>query len=102
MFSSQLKIKYIFKYYHNIYSRTDINFECAKIDGKYCTCFVEDLTESDVTILNKALKVFRGRFDYRENTFTLIKDRELCIISEFFSRYGNQIKENEEVQQVYE
>jgi len=64
---------------------------CEKIENKYCVCFIENITEIDVSTINQAIKVYRGE-SLREGAFILMRDRELRIITEFFSRYGGYIK----------
>jgi hypothetical protein len=64
---------------------------CEKIENKYCICFVENITETDVSTINQAIKVYRGE-PTREGAFILMRDRELLIITEFFARYGSYLR----------
>ena len=64
---------------------------CEKIENRFCICFVEDLTETDISTINQAIKVYRGESS-RDGAFILMRDRELLIITEFFARYGSYLK----------
>lgn len=66
-------------------------FGCDKIEDKFCICFIEDVNEADVTTIKHAIRAYRGESS-REGSFLLMRDRELLIISEFFARYGTQVR----------
>jgi hypothetical protein len=53
---------------------------------------VENITEADISTINHAIKVYRGETARGDGSFALMRDRELLIITEFFSRYGSYLK----------
>jgi hypothetical protein len=53
---------------------------------------VENITEADISTLHHAVKVYRGEISRGEGSFALMRDQELLIITEFFSRYGSYLK----------
>jgi hypothetical protein len=79
-----------FSRYGDIIRQTD-SFGCEKIEGKFCVCYINNITEADLTNITQAIKIYRGLSD-RENAFNLLRDRDVFIITEFFSRYGSQIR----------
>jgi hypothetical protein len=73
------------------FHRQTSNFGCEKIEDKFCICFVPDVTETDIAAIKQAIRAFRGESP-KEGSFLLMRDRDLLIVTEFFARYGNLIR----------
>jgi hypothetical protein len=74
-----------------LFHRQTSNFGCEKIEDKFCICFVPDVTETDIAAIKQAIRAFRGESP-KEGSFLLMRDRDLLIVTEFFARYGNLIR----------
>ena len=64
---------------------------CSNIFQKYSLEFVTDLKDNDKLIILDAIKSFKD-ITYKKTSVSLFEGREINILSEFFSRYGELIR----------
>jgi len=64
---------------------------CSNIFQKYSLEFVTDLKDNDKLIILDAIKSFKD-INYKKTSVSLFEGREINILSEFFSRYGELIR----------
>ena len=64
---------------------------CDKIEGLFCICFIENCTTIDVTNLQQTIQIVRGTSN-RKETFTLMRDRDLKIFTDFFLKYSHYFR----------
>jgi len=64
---------------------------CSNIFQKYSLEFVTDLKDTDKLIILDSIKSFKD-INYKKTSVSLFEGREINILSEFFSRYGELIR----------
>jgi hypothetical protein len=64
---------------------------CSNIFQKYSLEFVTDLKDNDKLIILDSIKSFKD-INYKKTSVSLFEGREINILSEFFSRYGELIR----------
>lgn len=78
-----------FRLYGEKIKNTEIK-PCVKIAKKYCICFIKDLRPEDTVLLENILKLNQDA-TFQSFSYQIVKDRDLRIISYFYSLYGEQI-----------
>ena len=72
--------------------------ENEKIDEEYCICFIPNVQEAEVKILQQAIEIYRKGPNCQDipiNRLSVSRPRDFFILSEFFTRYGSIIRKNE-------
>jgi hypothetical protein len=81
-----------------IFYRNDPYVGCEKIDEEYCICFIPNVQEAEVKILQQAIEIYRKGPNCQDipiNRLSVFRPRDFFILSEFFTRYGSIIRKNE-------
>jgi hypothetical protein len=96
-----LLLLYLFSYYYS-FCRSFEKYGCEKIEGKYCICFIENPNQVLIDKITHVMKIYRGeKSSYRDdNTFILMTDLDISIISEFLIRYGKSLEEEKRQMQT--
>ena len=84
-----------FRLYGEKVKNTEIK-KCTKIAGKYCVCFIKDIKPEDISLLENTLKLNQEP-EFQSFTYQIVKDREIRIISHFYSIYGLKINKDNEL-----
>ena len=76
--------------------RIDNYVGCEKIEDQFCICFIPDINQEEIKILKQAIEIFRKgpNTDNIIDKFTVFRPRDFFILTEFFSRYGPNIRNN--------
>ena len=64
---------------------------CINIFQRYPLDFIRDITVNDPHLLLESIKSFKNP-NYKSTTVNVFEGREINIITEFFSRYGESIR----------
>ena len=78
--------------------RNDPYVGCEKINDKFCICFIPNVDEGEVKILKQAIEIYKKGPKCQDaiiNKLTVFRPRDFFILSEFFTRYGSTVRENE-------
>ena len=80
----------------SFFYRNDSFVGCERIQDRFCTCFIPNITEAEIKIIKQSVEIFE-KGPEAQNTFdkfSVFRPRDLFIVSEFFSRYGSVIRKN--------
>ena len=64
---------------------------CTEIESKFALDFIPDLGDSDKKLIFESIKCFKDP-KYKPQNFQFVDGRDLRILSEFYSRYGEGIR----------
>jgi len=64
---------------------------CSNIFDRYSLDFLKDITENDKLLILDAIQSFKNS-NYKKTAVNFFEGREINILTEFFSRYGEIIR----------
>ncbi len=65
---------------------------CLNFNKRFCLDFIQDLRTEDKKIIWKAVNIFKKTDQIIGNEINFLEERDLTILLEFFSRYGEDIR----------
>lgn len=65
---------------------------CPNFNKRFCLDFIQDLRTEDKKIIWKAIHIFKKTNAVIGNEISFLEERDLTILLEFFSRYGEEIR----------
>lgn len=84
-------ISHFFATYGEQIAQTNF-YECDKIEGKYCCCFIENCSEKDVSLLSNVLKILKSNNSASNLSLNLLLERDLKNVSLFLLKHSEKLK----------
>ena len=72
---------------------------CLNLNKKFCLDFIQDLRTEDKKIIWKAINIFKKTSHITGiigDEISFLEERDLSILLEFFSRYGEEIRKTDD------
>ena len=64
---------------------------CADFEDQYNLSSITDFEPSDESFIYNAVRCFKDP-EYRKSYSSYLEGRDIYMIAEFFSKYGNQVR----------
>lgn len=77
-----------------LFFRQETYSGCEKINDVYCVCFVQNIQPTEISNITQAIEIYRnGVNNIPTNNLTVMRPRDILILTEFFARYGSIIRQ---------
>ena len=88
MFSEQKN-----KFFNRLFSRNTKFADCVRIRGKFCACFIKDISGFETTLIDRTLEILQSDVEAANSTsFSLSRDRDLLALAAFLLKHADALK----------
>jgi hypothetical protein len=83
--------KNLFKFSHTLKKTFIMTTSCVEFETKFPLDFISDFQQSDEKLLFESIKSFKDP-NYKSKDIQFLDGREIRVLAEFYSRYGETIR----------